>query len=416
MNDNVSSFTSPIDNDTAVERLYLNGSTCDTYIVRILGKLHFKKKLKAEYKAKPQYVEAFRKEFEVGYRLEHAALPRYIVLREEDGCPYILEDYIEGETLTEFLEKHPIFFHSRSHANDFIDQLLSVVAYLHDNQVLFLDLKPDNVMITAVGRQLRLVDLGGCRADDFDRTEEATQSFSAPEQRRGVEKEACGQNVDERTDIYLIGRLLQCAGVPRIYNNVIARCLKENPEDRYASVRKLQKAVAGVRRRVRMAAAMPCIIVLACLVFYLSSNYVLERRSNAAARIESAASNGGERRDTVTDTITVVKPMDSAQSESAVYDHAKALYAKEKQRMRAELDRAMNKAFNKYLASFENDSVVSSVSYNDRISDYLHEVGPVMRRLEGEFVYVTSADIGEEYVRFYNKKIEPIDGRVEKGY
>ena len=153
--DDVSAFSGPLDHVTSQEQLYLNGSTCQTYIVRVYGKLHFKKQLKAEYKGMPQYVEAFRKEFEVGYRLNHPALPCYVALGDEDGCPYILEEYIDGDTLTDFLAANPCYFHSRLHADRLIDELLSVFSYLHHHQVLFLDLKPDNVMITSVDRHYR---------------------------------------------------------------------------------------------------------------------------------------------------------------------------------------------------------------------------------------------------------------------
>lgn len=63
-----------------VERLLATGSTCDTYLVRVYGKLHFLKRLKAELAAQPRYVLAFRKEFETGFSLNHPALPRYVAL------------------------------------------------------------------------------------------------------------------------------------------------------------------------------------------------------------------------------------------------------------------------------------------------------------------------------------------------
>lgn len=250
MTEDVSSFSSPIEKDDAkAERLYLNGSTCDTYVVRMYGKLHFKKKLKAEYKGKPQYVEAFKKEFEVGYRLEHPALPKYVALKEEDGCPCIFEEYIEGETLTDFLKQYPDYFHSRKHADKFIDDLLSVFAYLHEHQILFLDLKPDNVMITTVGHQLRLIDLGGCRTDSFVGTEETTRAFAPATKSGSKDNHTPGEKWGEAYDIYLIGCLLQYAKIPHIYNNVIAKCLRDNPLERYSDVESLSKAIARLRHR-----------------------------------------------------------------------------------------------------------------------------------------------------------------------
>lgn len=249
MND-ISSFSHEISQEDSVERLYLNGSTCDTYVVRIMGKLHFKKKLKAGYSGNPQYTAAFRKEFETGYRLEHPALPRYMFFGEEDGCPYILEEYIDGETLTSFMKDHPDYFHSRSHADTFIDQLLSVMSYLHEHQVLYLDLKPDNILITSVGHQLRLVDLGGCHTDSWSGTEQETRSFAHPDNAATADDNGeDGLLCKESTDVYLIGRVLQYADVAHIYNKVVARCLKDSSTDRYKDVESLRKAVASVRYR-----------------------------------------------------------------------------------------------------------------------------------------------------------------------
>lgn len=76
MADSSSSFSRQVAPEDGVERLYLGGSTCDTFVVRRFGKLHFKKKLKVDFRGKSIYIEAFRKEFETGYRLEHPALPR----------------------------------------------------------------------------------------------------------------------------------------------------------------------------------------------------------------------------------------------------------------------------------------------------------------------------------------------------
>ncbi len=48
------------------------GATCDTFRVKLYGKLHFLKRLKPELAGDIRYQEALRKEFETGYRLEHS--------------------------------------------------------------------------------------------------------------------------------------------------------------------------------------------------------------------------------------------------------------------------------------------------------------------------------------------------------
>ena len=119
-----------------IEQLDCPSSTCDTFRVKLFGKLHFLKRLKQVFSDDIRYKEAFRKEFETGYRLEHPNLVRYISL-SDDG---ILMEYIDGETLAERLANHPDYFNDRKKTDKFLRQLLSVVSYLHSHQVLHLGL------------------------------------------------------------------------------------------------------------------------------------------------------------------------------------------------------------------------------------------------------------------------------------
>ena len=130
----------------AVEQMETQGATCDTFRVKLYGKLHFLKRLKAEYVGDIRYQEALRKEFETGYHLEHPNLVRYISLDDDR----ILMEYVEGETLSQRLATHPDYFTKRKNTDKFFRQLLDVVSYLHSHQVLHLDLKPDNILLTRI--------------------------------------------------------------------------------------------------------------------------------------------------------------------------------------------------------------------------------------------------------------------------
>ena len=100
-----------------------HGATCNTYHVKLYGKLHFLKRLKPAFASDIRYQEAFRKEFETGYRLEHPNLVRYIS-SSEDG---ILMEYVDGQTLTQCLTEHPDYFQSRQHTDEFISQLFDAL-------------------------------------------------------------------------------------------------------------------------------------------------------------------------------------------------------------------------------------------------------------------------------------------------
>lgn len=251
-----SQFTDSQPQFESLESLEVQGATCDTFRVKLYGKLHFLKRLKPEYANDIRYKEAFRKEFETGYRLEHPYLVRYISL-SDDG---ILMEYIDGETLTQRLAKHPDYFKDRKNADKFLRQLLDAVGYLHSHQVLHLDLKPDNILLTYINDDVKLIDLGCCYTDTFQDTTGHTNRFAAPEQlptpvptplRDGVPIGQGGENgkgkLDARTDIYAIGLILELLPCHHLYKEVIARCTTSNPSDRYQSVEDIKHEISRKR-------------------------------------------------------------------------------------------------------------------------------------------------------------------------
>lgn len=228
-----SQFTDSQQHFDSLELINTQGATCDTYRIKLYGKLHFLKRLKPEFANDIRYQETFRKEFETGYRLEHPNLVRYISFSDNS----ILMEYVDGETLTQRLAHYPAYFKDRENADKFVRQLLDVVAYLHSHQVLHLDLKPDNILLTRINDDIKLIDLGYCYTDTFADTQGHTDSFAAPEQ-------LSGEDADVRTDIYAIGRIMQILPCHHIYNKVIARCTQPEPDRRYQTVEELQRTLS----------------------------------------------------------------------------------------------------------------------------------------------------------------------------
>lgn len=212
------------------ELLPVEGSTCNCYRVHLYGKLHFLKRLKPEFRTDPRYVAALQKEFEIGYRLEHHHLVRYV----SKGKDYLLTEYVDGETLSQFVASHPDYFKSKKNTNRFLSQLLDVLGYLHSHQVVHLDLKPDNLLITRIGNDVKLADLGYCYTDTYTDTMGRTDKYAAPEQLQGGP-------IDARSDIYAIGKILETLPSPSIYNKVIVRCTAPDPSKRYQTTEEIEE-------------------------------------------------------------------------------------------------------------------------------------------------------------------------------
>lgn len=206
--------------------LELNGATCDTYYARLHGRRVFIKRLKEEYRLDPRYLAALEKEFKIGYRLEHKALPRYISF-EQDA---IVMDFVEGVTLTQFIAVNPQYFSLKKNIDRFMMQLLEGVKYLHQNSILHLDLKPDNIMISHIGNDVHIIDLGFCYSDAFNDTIGYTHSFAAPEQ-----KGESNVKVGTYTDIFAIGKILEYILTKQKRNSylkVAQKCQNIKPQQR----------------------------------------------------------------------------------------------------------------------------------------------------------------------------------------
>lgn len=256
-----SQFTDSQSRYETIEQMETQGATCDTFRVKLYGKLHFLKRLKVEHVGDIRYQEALRKEFETGYRLEHPNLVRYLSLDNNS----ILMEYVDGETLSQRLASHPDYFKNRKNTDKFVRQLLDVLGYLHSHQVLHLDLKPDNILLTHINDDVKLIDLGCCYTDTFTDTTGRTESYAAPEQ-------LAGNKTDVRTDIYALGKILELLPSHHIYNKVIARCTAENPSDRYQSITEVARTIANsVRSRHFLYVLIALLIAVAVIVSVLLS-------------------------------------------------------------------------------------------------------------------------------------------------
>ena len=253
-----SSFSQKRQDFPDAELLPIGGGTCQCFRVRLYGRLHFLKKLKPELRTDPRYVAALRKEFETGYRLDHPHLVRFVSATDDS----ILMDYVDGETLDKFIDHHPDYFKKKENADRMVMQLLDVVGYLHQNQIVHLDLKPSNILVTRIGRDVKLIDLGFSYTDSHTDTMGYTAGYAAPEQFDG------SSLPDARTDIYAIGKVLQQLPCAKRYAKVIARCTATHPEDRYQTVQELQTALRPKSKWWRIIAA-SCLAIAVFTIAYL---------------------------------------------------------------------------------------------------------------------------------------------------
>lgn len=343
-----SQFTSQQSRFESIEQLDTQGATCDTFRVKLYGKLHFLKRLRPEYVGDIRYQEALRKEFETGYQLEHPNLVRYISLDADS----ILMEYVDGETLTQRLATHPDYFKNRKNADRFVRQLLDAISYLHSHQVLHLDLKPDNILLTHIDDDVKLIDLGFCRSDAFVDTQGYTSGFAAPEQ-------FAGGMVDARTDIYAVGKILERLPDHRIYNKVIARCTAIEPAERYQSIEEIRSDINRRQHYSRYVAVFVAIVAALAVGIAL-----LTHREQAAPVIQETPvdsvvqmqDQGDGSLDSVQEhgPVPSIPSLDSVRQNPAQVPVNPPLPPKKDEQtlMKEEVERLIDKAYRSTIASF----------------------------------------------------------------
>ncbi|MFK3984617.1 tetratricopeptide repeat protein [Micromonospora sp. NPDC050397] len=191
-----------------------------------------------------------------------------------DGTPYIVMEFVGGQSLDEMrprpsgwgvpgpLPLPQVLAYGLA--------ILDAFDHLHEQDWLYCDLKPDNVM--HVGNRLKLLDLGAARrADDLDSPLLGTRGFEAPEVHREGARAA-----SVRSDIYTVGRTLGALSlaantsqylsrfpsgrapdtVPQLldehesYRRLLLRATDPKPERRFASAAEMYAQTRGVLRQV----------------------------------------------------------------------------------------------------------------------------------------------------------------------
>ena len=158
----------------------------------------------------------FQKEFTLGIELEHPNIVRYFDYGEDEKGPFIKMDYVDGEDLELFAAKHPDFFNSKQNRQQLLNELLDALAYLHGKQMLHLDLKPGNILITNKGHHVKLIDLGFGWAEGFLQEGGFSRDYCAPEQLSHQAK-----NISAATDIYALGKIMQRFLRPKLWPFVL---------------------------------------------------------------------------------------------------------------------------------------------------------------------------------------------------
>jgi len=146
--------------------------------------------------------ELFRHERQILANLEHPNIARLLDGgTHEDGSPYLVMEFVEGETVTRYCDTHRLSIEQRL---ALFQKICSAVHFAHQNLVIHRDIKPANILVTREGEP-KLLDFGIAKIVGNDAETQTmgamTPAYASPEQLRG-------ELVTTATDVYSLGLVL----------------------------------------------------------------------------------------------------------------------------------------------------------------------------------------------------------------
>jgi serine/threonine protein kinase len=139
-------------------------------------------------KAYQKSLDLFEQEAEILKQLgQHVQIPELLAFIRQEGRLYIVQEFIEGLDLFKEVKESGAF--SEQKVRQVLVELLPVLQYIHERQVIHRDIKPSNIIRRPHG-SLVLIDFGGSQQLSADSSSgkspiTGTPGYAAPEQMRG---------------------------------------------------------------------------------------------------------------------------------------------------------------------------------------------------------------------------------------
>lgn len=230
----------------------------------LLDRIVAVKILHSKYASDHDFVVRFRQEAQAAAKLSQPNIVNIYDVGYDENAHYIVMEYVRGETLKDYIEKHGHLPINTSIQISF--DIGEALEHAHANGIVHCDIKPHNILVTETGR-IKVADFGIARAINSSSSTKDEKSvlgsvhYFSPEQ-------ASGGKIDERTDIYSLGVVMyeMMTGVvpfegdtaisvalqhvqndiplptkynrriPQLVERVILKAMAKNPADRFQTI------------------------------------------------------------------------------------------------------------------------------------------------------------------------------------
>ena len=179
-----------------------SGGMANVYLARcrMLNRYVAVKVLKTEFANDKEFLSRFNKEAQAAAAINSSNIVNVYDVGHEGDTHYIVMEYVEGQTLKEYIEKNGML--SWQQTVDYAVQICTALDRAHKHGIVHRDIKPQNIILTNDG-VLKVTDFGIARASTNETVNmgESTMGsvhYFSPEQARG-------SYTDEKSDIYSLG-------------------------------------------------------------------------------------------------------------------------------------------------------------------------------------------------------------------
>ena len=230
------------------------------FVAKFNGKKVIVKALKPECIDDKACRASLREEYDTTSMLDNKYIRKALDFVQIEGYgDCLILEYIDGKSLAEHVRVGTL---SEKQVKSVLAEVCDALYYLQRNGVVHCNLSPENIMVTADGRA-KLIDLGVPETKpDADRELLIKEmEFVAPEIIKG-------EDVDNRADIYSLGKIMEFIGernISKQFGTVATHCTQFSREQRYDSVNEVRAAITKSHSIVKIIIAAAVLLILAVL-------------------------------------------------------------------------------------------------------------------------------------------------------
>lgn len=295
-------------------------------------------------------------------------------LREEEGSLELSLEQGNWQTLAVLVDNNPAIVAASGFIDNLLRALFDLAAELNGKGIYHLCYAPQDIMVRKSDRLPQLV----CHGSSF--LSSSMMQTLYEDYAQFVAPEVLNQSqADERSEVYSLGKLMEWlysqGSMPIEYKSVVAKAVKEEPENRYATVAELKTALQKRRdlHRSVLTLGAAVAIVLLCIGLYFeltpetyNVEYVEGTAKSQVENIEETAFKNNAELGLESDSLDTLTVEERAEME-AYMQKAEDIFRKQ---YKKEADRIMSKVYSKEGMSLsENAFIATSNAMTEQLTN-----------------------------------------------